>query len=257
MASCSEPRRRDTGTGAIHARAGVRCRDPAAVHLGPLHVAGIATAGRSSGERGGFGLGGFLNLSGTTLGAISGSHIAGLSGLLYYRMGELPRGFGRGWYAGASIEAGNAWTGKLDLTDVRKAASIFLGLDTVIGPLYLVAGHTFGGQSRCTFSSAVRPTGSSATSETTRSNNESPSQKATRLHVKKIGGGGRNRTGVHGFAGRCMTTLPPRHDCIAKREGTRETGCPFPREIWSGKESRTRDLNLGKVALYQLSYSRV
>ena len=28
-----------------------------------------------------------------------------------------------------------------------------------------------------------------------------------------IGGGGRNRTGVHGFAGRCMTTLPPRHCC--------------------------------------------
>ena len=25
-----------------------------------------------------------------------------------------------------------------------------------------------------------------------------------------VGGGGRNRTGVHGFAGRCMTTLPPR-----------------------------------------------
>jgi hypothetical protein len=25
-----------------------------------------------------------------------------------------------------------------------------------------------------------------------------------------IGGGGRNRTGVDGFAGRCMTTLPPR-----------------------------------------------
>ena len=24
------------------------------------------------------------------------------------------------------------------------------------------------------------------------------------------GGGGRNRTGVHGFAGRCITTLPPR-----------------------------------------------
>ena len=25
------------------------------------------------------------------------------------------------------------------------------------------------------------------------------------------GGSGRNRTGVHGFAGRCMTTLPPSH----------------------------------------------
>jgi hypothetical protein len=26
----------------------------------------------------------------------------------------------------------------------------------------------------------------------------------------RFGGGGRNRTGVHGFAGRCITTLPPR-----------------------------------------------
>ena len=29
--------------------------------------------------------------------------------------------------------------------------------------------------------------------------------------AKTYGGGGRNRTGVHGFAGRCMTTLPLRH----------------------------------------------
>ncbi len=28
---------------------------------------------------------------------------------------------------------------------------------------------------------------------------------------KGNGGWGRNRTGVHGFAGRCMTTLPPSH----------------------------------------------
>ncbi len=37
------------------------------------------------------------------------------------------------------------------------------------------------------------------------------------------GGGGRNRTGVHGFAGRCITTLPPRQvtmlDCIRIRCG--------------------------------------
>src|SRR5688500_3298107 len=31
-----------------------------------------------------------------------------------------------------------------------------------------------------------------------------------RFSIGVIGGGGRNRTGVHGFAGRCMTTLPPR-----------------------------------------------
>ena len=28
--------------------------------------------------------------------------------------------------------------------------------------------------------------------------------------IMASGGGGRNRTGVDGFAGRCMTTLPPR-----------------------------------------------
>jgi hypothetical protein len=30
----------------------------------------------------------------------------------------------------------------------------------------------------------------------------------------KTGGWGRNRTGVHGFAGRCITTLPPSRDMI-------------------------------------------
>ena len=32
---------------------------------------------------------------------------------------------------------------------------------------------------------------------------------------------------------------------------------PFPLKPGAGDESRTRDLNLGKVALYQLSYSRI
>src|SRR4051794_38693289 len=30
----------------------------------------------------------------------------------------------------------------------------------------------------------------------------------------RAGGGGRDRTGVHGFAGRCITTLLPRHGCV-------------------------------------------
>ena len=37
----------------------------------------------------------------------------------------------------------------------------------------------------------------------------------------------------------------------------RHCGLRHPRETGAGNESRTRDLNLGKVALYQLSYSRV
>ena len=33
--------------------------------------------------------------------------------------------------------------------------------------------------------------------------------------------------------------------------------CVLPFESGAGEESRTLDLNLGKVALYQLSYSRI
>src|SRR5450755_1251273 len=78
-----------------------------------------------------------------------------------------------------------------------------------------------------------------------------------------LGGGGRNRTGVHGFAGRCMTTLPPRRVGPARRQSAarryklRGRALALPRNTGAGKESRTPDLNLGKVALYQLSYSRV
>src|SRR5688572_27958520 len=50
-----------------------------------------------------------------------------------------------------------------------------------------------------------------------------------------------------------MTTLPSRQ----KQEGkVRHAGRTFPAKTGAGNESRTRDLNLGKVALYQLSYSR-
>ena len=89
------------------------------------------------------------------------------------------------------------------------------------------------------------------------------------------GGASRSRTGLHGFAGRCITALLSRHKRTAE---TVATGCAYngfadlfdgrsvhqtKREAWlprmsgAGDESRTRDLNLGKVALYQLSYSRM
>ena len=60
-----------------------------------------------------------------------------------------------------------------------------------------------------------------------------------------------------------MTTLPPRQEWVwppTNREATlqtkRESSSGLSRETGAGKESRTPDLNLGKVALYQLSYSR-
>jgi hypothetical protein len=53
-----------------------------------------------------------------------------------------------------------------------------------------------------------------------------------------------------------MTTLPPRRE---KRRKLMKKGKALrfpPKSHGAGNESRTRDLNLGKVALYQLSYSR-
>jgi hypothetical protein len=78
------------------------------------------------------------------------------------------------------------------------------------------------------------------------------------------GGLGRNRTGVRGFAVRCMTTLPPGH-CLMHRDQhdrrfriKQNPGGPrFCANPGAGNETRTRDPDLGKVVLYQLSYSRI
>src|SRR5262245_13494740 len=49
-----------------------------------------------------------------------------------------------------------------------------------------------------------------------------------------VGGGGRNRTGGHGVAGRCITTLPPRPGYRRKLKGRAVTSA-LPWGIWSGK----------------------
>lgn len=70
------------------------------------------------------------------------------------------------------------------------------------------------------------------------------------------GGACRNRTGVYGFAGRCITTLLTRHVFLNKKGETTLTP-PLFIKSGAGNEVRTRDLYLGKVSLYQLSYSRI
>ena len=68
------------------------------------------------------------------------------------------------------------------------------------------------------------------------------------------GGAGRSRTDLLGFAIRCITALLPRHWILWN---VSSAAFALEQESGAGNESRTRDLNLGKVALYQLSYSRV
>jgi hypothetical protein len=77
-------------------------------------------------------------------------------------------------------------------------------------------------------------------------------------HETITGGASRSRTDLHGFAIRCITALLSRQSYLTI--GTAVTGKerqPLFAKFGAGEESRTLDLYLGKVSLYQLSYSRM
>ena len=90
-----------------------------------------------------FPLGGFLRMSGLERGEISGPH-AGLARLVYYRrIGNTTGGiFDTPVYLGVSAEAGNAWQARSEISfdSMMVNGSIFTGIDTFIGPVYLAAG---------------------------------------------------------------------------------------------------------------------
>ncbi|HLU07266.1 MAG TPA: patatin-like phospholipase family protein [Woeseiaceae bacterium] len=97
-----------------------------------------------------FPLGGFLRLSGLERGQITGPH-AGLTRAVWFRRsGETGGGlFDVPLYLGASLEAGNVWQTRSDISldSLIVNGSIFAGLDTYFGPLFLAAGIAEGGQS--------------------------------------------------------------------------------------------------------------
>jgi NTE family protein len=97
-----------------------------------------------------FPLGGFLNLSGLARGEISGPH-AGLARVAYYRRtGETaPKIFDAPLYIGVSLEAGDVWQIRSDISasDVLVNTSLFAGVDTFFGPLFIGAGLSEGGDS--------------------------------------------------------------------------------------------------------------
>lgn len=83
-------------------------------------------------------LGGFQQLSGYRPDQLSGNAV--LFGRLnwYMRLANSPV-FARGFYVGASMEAGNAWADRADmrLAHLRGGGSVYLGADTGLGPMYL------------------------------------------------------------------------------------------------------------------------
>jgi NTE family protein len=92
-----------------------------------------------------FSLGGFLNLSGLRVSQILGQSMA-LGRLITYR--KVGTSFIGDLYLGGSLESGNVWgenEKQFDLTNLRLAGSLFVGYDTIVGPLYIAFGHADGG----------------------------------------------------------------------------------------------------------------
>ena len=96
-------------------------------------------------------IGGLFNLSGYARDALSGKHTGILRGIYYRELRSNPvRGFlDATLYVGGSVELGNAWqdSDDISLSDTLWAGSLFVGMDTFIGPVYFAGGLSEGGQS--------------------------------------------------------------------------------------------------------------
>lgn len=91
-------------------------------------------------------IGGFTRLSGFTQDELSGQQVLLLRSGFYRRLGNIQ------WlpaYAGVSLEYGNVFEERDDISLTPSKAllggSVFLGLDTILGPIYLGYGHAEGG----------------------------------------------------------------------------------------------------------------
>jgi NTE family protein len=89
-------------------------------------------------------LGGLFNLSGLAADSLAGPQFAIARVLLYRKIGRGGDGpFDFPTYVGFSLEAGNVYQklGNIDWANSHKDASIFLGIDTFLGPVYLATGY--------------------------------------------------------------------------------------------------------------------
>ncbi|MFM7533367.1 MAG: patatin-like phospholipase family protein [Rubrivivax sp.] len=89
-----------------------------------------------------FTLGGFHNLSGYAPEQINGNHMVMLRATWYVRLNQQVA-LTRGFFLGGTLEGGNAWLtrSEVSLRDLRAGSSLFVGADTGIGPMYLGLTH--------------------------------------------------------------------------------------------------------------------
>ena len=71
-----------------------------------------------------------------------------------YRLATLPTVLGKGLYLGGWLEAGNFWPSRSDASvdDLRYAATLTVGAETVVGPAYLAVGLGEEGRRQITLS---------------------------------------------------------------------------------------------------------
>lgn len=89
--------------------------------------------------------GGFFDLSGLSRNQLSGQHVARVGASWYRQIGDLalfPA------FAGISVELGNAWDSRseIGIDDAIFGASLWAGVDTPVGPIYVAYGITEGGR---------------------------------------------------------------------------------------------------------------
>ena len=91
-------------------------------------------------------LGGFLRGSGYRMDELFGASVALLRAVYAHRVAALPNPFGSGVYVGGSLEATRASTGVDVANATRSSASAFVGIDTILGPVYVAFGQALSGQ---------------------------------------------------------------------------------------------------------------
>lgn len=87
-------------------------------------------------------LGGFLRFSGYRPGELAGRYLAQGGAYYYYQLFNLPAALGNSVYVGAGMETGGVWNDvdTVDPTDLLLGGTVFIGVDTSIGPLYFAYG---------------------------------------------------------------------------------------------------------------------
>jgi len=90
-----------------------------------------------------FEAGGLFRLSGLPFRSVSGRYGGTVTGLYFVEIARLTPGLGGGVFAGGSVETGSYWLDRAAVSagELTWAGSLFIGADTLLGPVYLGYGR--------------------------------------------------------------------------------------------------------------------